>query len=130
MNGSRMRRLAALGCAGISSAALTAVALGGFGGSVPTQLQMRNAPPAFHGKVKSALEECESDRRVKLFKERRDGTRRVLGRTDSDFNGKWLILVDPLESGAYIAKAKRHIVDVDGTPVVCEPDFGPGIVVD
>lgn len=130
MKRSKRRRLAAVGCAAISSAALTAVALGGTADSVPTTLKMRNAPPAFHGKVKSTLEECESDRRVKLFKERRDGTRKVLGRTDSDFNGKWLILVDPLESGAYIAKVKRHIVEVDGVPVVCEPDFAPGIVVD
>lgn len=130
MEVSTRHRLAAVGCAAISSAVLTGVALGGTANSVPTTLKMRNAPPAFHGKVKSGLDECESDRRVKLFKERSDGTRKVLGRTDSDFNGKWLILVDPLESGAYIAKVKRHIVDVDGVPFVCEPDFAPGIVVD
>ena len=130
------RRLAAACCAALFIA-LTAVASGGVPpNSVPTTLTMRNASPAFHGKVKSALEVCESDRRVKLFKERRDGSREVLGRTDSDFNGKWLVLIDPLESGSYIAKAKRHIVSVSdraagfGGEVVCEPDFGPRIVVD
>ena len=117
------------------------MALAGEAGSIPTRLKVSNSPPAFHGKVKSQVPECESDRRVKVFKEKRNGERRVLGRTDSDADGKWLIEVDPLRSGAYIAKAKQHIVDLHATPgpdrrrarggvVVCEADFAPGIFVD
>jgi len=100
------------------------------GGSIPTVLKMRNTPPAFHGKVKSDVPECESDRRVKLFRERRNGSRKLLGRTDSGLDGKWLIEVDPLKSGAYFAKAKQHLVEVNGSTLLCLPDFGRTIVVD
>jgi hypothetical protein len=61
---------------------------------------MRNSAPAFHGKVKSVAPECESDRRVKLFRGRIEGSRRVLlGRADSNIDGTWLIEVDPLRLG-------------------------------
>jgi hypothetical protein len=96
--------------------------------SIPTKLKMRNSAPAFHSKVKSVAPECESDRRVKLFRERIEGSRRVLlGRADET----WLIEVDPLRSGyAYYAKAKQHLVEIDGLMVRCEPDFGRAILVD
>lgn len=116
----------------ITIAAVAGVAAGiaTAGGSIPTVLKMRNTAPAFHGKVKSDVPECRSDRRVKLFKQRRNGSRKVLGRTDSDFRGKWLIEVDPLKSGAYVAKAKQHLVEVNGVTLLCLPDFGRTIVVD
>jgi hypothetical protein len=113
----------------ITASGAATIALAGVSESVPTTLKMRNGPPAFHGKVKTDVPDCESDRRVKLFKEKR-GTRKLLGRTNSNFEGKWYIPVEPLKPGAYIAKVKQHIVSVDGVLVRCEPDFAPGIVVD
>ena len=117
--------------------AVAGVAAAGGGTGVPTDLKIRNSFPAFHGKVKSPVPECQPDRRVKLFKQRQNGTAKLLGRTDSGSGGKWTILVDPLKSGAYYAKAKRHIVPVVGPDkrgvgpsVVCEPDFSRTIVVD
>ncbi len=115
---------------GIAALAVSGAGVAAGGGLIPTTLKMRNSFPAFHGKVRSAVPECESDRRVKLFKQRRDGSRRVLGRTDSNPKGKWLIEVDPLRSGAYVAKAKQHLVDVNGVTLLCASDFGPVIAVD
>ena len=120
------------------AATLAVPALGrlGVGESFPTELKIRDSFPAFHGKVRSAAPPCEPDRRVKLFKERRNGGSKLLGRTDSNERGKWEILVDPLKSGAYYAKAKRHIVPADrrragtGGLIVCEPDFSRTLVVD
>ena len=123
-------RKSALAAAAALAVSTAGVAAAGFSETIPTTLKMRNTPPAFHGKVRSDAPDCESDRRVKLFKERQDGSRKVLGRTDSDVDGKWLIRVDPLRSGSYLAKAKQHIVEIDGVLVLCEADFAPGIVVD
>jgi len=120
----------ALAAAAALAVTTAGVASAGFGETIPTTLKMRNSPPAFHGKVKSDAPDCESDRRVKLFKEKPDGGRKVLGRTNSDADGKWLIPVDPLRSGSYISKAKQHIVEIDGVLVLCEADFSVGIVVD
>jgi len=113
-----------------AAVAVAATGVATAGGSIPTVLKMRNTAPAFHGKVRSDVPECESDRRVKLFRERRNGSRKVLGRTDSGPDGKWLIEVDPLRSGAYFAKAKQHLVEVNGVTLLCLPDFGRTIVVD
>jgi hypothetical protein len=123
-------RGATVAAAAVLTVAFAGAAFAGFGESIPTTLKMRNSAPAFHGKVRSAAPECEADRRVKLFKERRSGARTVLGRTESDPDGGWLIPVDPLRSGAYIAKVKQHLVEIDGLAVRCEPDFGRAIVVD
>lgn len=130
MRGTRLGIRGLAGAFAIAAVAGSAAGLAIAGGSIPTELKMRNSPPAFHGKVKSDVAQCEPDRRVKLFKQRRDGSRRVLGRTDSDMRGKWLIEVDPLRSGAYIAKAKQHLVELDGITLLCQPDFGRVIVVD
>ena len=112
------------------------VALAGVSESVATDLRLANRPPAFHGKVKTDVPDCESDRRVKLFYLRNDkgepgpGTGgELLGRTNSDRKGKWLIQSPPAP-GAYYAKVKQHIVNIEGVLVRCEPDFSRGIVVD
>ena len=112
------------------------VALAGVSETVPTDLRLANRPPAFHGKVKTDVPDCASDRRVKLFYLGRDkgepgpGTGgELVGRTNSDRKGKWLIESPPVP-GAYYAKVKQHIVNIDDVLVRCEPDFSRGIVVD
>jgi hypothetical protein len=124
------RRAALLGSV---VATLAAGGLAFAGGSVPTDLRLSNSAPAFHGKVRSVVPSCEPDRRVKLFRQRPRGSV-LLGRTDSGPNGRWLIEVDPLKSGAYYAKVKQHVVSVDkrGTlgTVTCAPDFSRTLTVD
>jgi hypothetical protein len=111
-----------------------AVATAGVSESVPTNLKMRNKAPAFHGKVASSVPDCQSDRRVKLFYSQNGKglppQRTLLGRTNSDFKGRWFIDGEPLVSGLYFAKAKQHIINVDGVLVRCEPDFSRSIFVD
>ncbi len=109
-------------------------AVAGISEDAPTRLTMANRAPAFHGKVKTDVPDCESDRRVKLFyvanPKRGIGGGELIGRTNSDFKGRWFIDVSPLADGGYYAKVKQHIVNIDGVLVRCLPDFAPGIVVD
>jgi hypothetical protein len=103
-----------------------AVAAAGISESVPTNLGISNREPAFHGKVRTDVPDCESDRRVKLFRARfgkGTGPRELVGRTDSNRKGKWRIQAQPVDGFDYFAKAKQHIVSIEGVLVRCEPDF-------
>ena len=127
---SRRLILTALATLALSGAT---IAFAGVSESIPTDLRMKNRAPAFHGKVRSTVPDCQSDRRVKLFYSANPkgfGSRTLLGRTNSDSQGRWFIEADPLISGGYISKVKQHIVSIDGVLVRCEPDFSRGIVVD
>ena len=123
--------LAAASTVALSGATL---AFAGISEDAPTNLTMANRAPAFHGKVRTDVPDCESDRRVKLFyvanPKRGFGGGELLGRTNSDFKGRWLIDVTPLLDGGYYAKVKQHIVNIDGVLVRCLPDFARGILVD
>ncbi len=109
------------------------VAFAGISETVPTDLRIRNSPPAFHGKVRTDVPDCESERRVKLFYSQSAkgtfGGRTLIGRTNSNFNGQWFVDATPLIDGAYFAKVKQHIVDIDGVLVRCEPDFSRALIV-
>jgi hypothetical protein len=124
-----MTRLVLMAAA-LTVAATATVAVAGISETVPTNLKIRNNPPAFHGKVKTDVPACEEDRRVKLFRAQfGKGTapRELVGRTDSNAKGKWYVPAQPLLDGDYFAKAKQHIVSVDGVLVRCEPDFSSTI---
>ncbi len=129
MTTSRMM-IAALGALALSGAT---VAFAGVSETVPTDLRMRNSPPAFHGKVRTDVPDCESERRVKLFYTESlkgfGGGRTLIGRTNSNFKGRWFIDATPLIDGAYFAKAKQHIVNIDGVLVRCEADFSRALIV-
>jgi len=101
--------------------AVPAVAFAGAGQTVElnSQVKIRNNFPAFHGKVKSQNAACAEQRRVKLFKQRRNGGRKLLGFDQTDDDGKWFVEVDPLRSGAYFAVAKRREEGTAGTIFVC-----------
>lgn len=101
--------------------AVPCAALAGAGQTVElnSQVKIRNNFPAFHGKVKSQNAACTEQRRVKLFKQRRNGGRKLLGFDQTDNDGKWFVEVDPLKSGAYFAVAKRREEGTAGTIFVC-----------
>jgi hypothetical protein len=111
-------------------AAPLAVAGGGNVVEIETTVKLRESFPAFHGKVKSDNEACVYPRRVKLFKQRRNGGRKLLGTDQTDMNGRWEVIVDPLKSGAYLAVAKRREEGTAGTIYVCARDRSKIAVVD
>lgn len=101
--------------------AVPAVAFAGAGQTVElnSQVKIRDNFPAFHGKVKAQNPACAEQRRVKLFKQRRNGGRKLLGFDQTDDDGRWFVEVDPLRSGAYFAVAKRREEGTAGTIFVC-----------
>ncbi len=68
-------------------------------------VKIRNSAPAFHGRVVAENGFCNGPRPVKLYKRKRNGDRKLLGKTTADIDGKWEVLVDPLKSGLYFAAA-------------------------
>ncbi len=102
--------------------AVPAVALAGGAGQtveLDSNVKIRNSFPAFHGKVKSHNAACVEQRRVKLFKQKRNGGKKLLGFDQTDNDGKWFVEVDPLSSGVYYAVAKRREEGTAGTIYVC-----------
>jgi hypothetical protein len=87
---------------------------------IQSETKIRNHAPAFHGRITSPNSACEEGRSVKLFKERRNGGKKLLGTTISDLDGKWAVLVDPLSSGAYFAVAQKREEGTAGTIFVCD----------
>jgi hypothetical protein len=87
---------------------------------ISSEIKLRNHFPAFHGRITSSNDACEQGRSVKLFKLKRNGTKKLLGQTISDIEGKWEVLVDPLKSGAYFAVAQRREEGTAGTIFVCD----------
>jgi hypothetical protein len=87
---------------------------------ISSETKIRKHFPAFHGRIVSDNSACEEGRSVKLFKEKRNGGKKLLGTTVSDLEGKWQVLVDPLSSGAYFAVAQRREEGTAGTIFVCD----------
>jgi hypothetical protein len=99
----------------------TVASAGGAGETVEIDgaLHIRNGFPAFHGRLIADNENCVEQRVVKLFKEKRSGGKTLLGTGTAENNGKWEVLVDPLESGAYFAVAPRVEQGTAGTIYAC-----------
>ena len=97
---------------------------------INSRLIMRPNFPAFHGRVKSPNNACVDNRLVKLFKKKRSGGRKLLGKTHTDLEGKWEIIVDPLISGSYRAVVKERAEGTAGTTFVCLRDKSKLSVVD
>ncbi len=97
--------------AALAVAAVPGIALAGGAGQVvevDSEIKIRKAFPPFHGKVVADNENCVEGRRAKLFKEKRNGDKKLLGFDLTDDKGKWDVRVDPLKSGAYYAVVKRY----------------------
>ena len=97
---------------------------------INSRLIMRPNFPAFHGRVKSPNNACEDNRLVKLFKKKRSGGRKLLGKTHTDSAGHWEVIVDPLSSGVYRAVVKQRAEGTAGTIFVCLRDKSQRAVVD
>jgi hypothetical protein len=119
--------------------AVLALAIAGFAATaapatktveIKSRLIMRTSFPPFHGKVKSPNDACVQDRVVKLFKKRRNGGRKLLGKTHTNDEGKWKVLVDPLKSGLYRSVVKRRAEGTAGTIFVCLRDSSKRAFVD
>ena len=123
----RLRRsalAATVGCA------LTFGAVTPAGADMPfiSKILLKESFPAFHGLVKSESVGCVGNREVRLFKERRKGEDKVLGKTRTMANGKWEILVDPLKSGVYYAKVNQ--AGTEATGITCLAHTSKKVVID
>ena len=98
--------------------------------TIDSEIVMRDSFPAFHGKVKSSNSACLQPRLVKLFKQRRNGGRKLLGTAHTDSAGRWQVIVDPLSSGAYRSVVKQREEGTAGTIFVCARDKSRIIAVD
>jgi hypothetical protein len=98
--------------------------------SYPSKVKIKEEFPAFHGSVRASNDACVSDRRVKLYKERRGGGKKLLGKDKTDSDGKWEIDIEPLRSGAYWAIVKRREEGAAGTIYICLRDRSKTVAVD
>jgi hypothetical protein len=108
----------AAACITVLGVAATALAQGETV-EIQTEVIIRNTAPAFHGKVKADNENCVEDRKVKLFKEKRSGGKKLLGTDHAANSGKWKILFDKLGSGGYFAIAPKVEQGTAGTIYEC-----------
>jgi hypothetical protein len=90
-----------------------------------SKIRLKNAAPAYHGKVKSESEMCIANRKVRLFKESRNGEDKVLGKDRTDSEGYWEVLKDP-KSGVYYAKVNRY----EGSGYACLQAKSKKVVID
>ena len=91
-----------------------------------SKIRLKNAAPAFHGKVKSDSSMCVSNRKVRLFKAQRGKDDKLLGKTRTDFEGRWEILKTP-KSGVYYAKVNQLVVEGSYS---CLADKSKKVVID
>ncbi|HMC06091.1 MAG TPA: hypothetical protein VKG89_01725 [Solirubrobacterales bacterium] len=124
------RRIAWLSGALVAALAVVAVpALATQTVKIDSKVTMSSQAPAFHGKVKSDNHACETQRKVKLFRQK-SGPDKLLGTDKTNHLGRWKIVVDPLKSGAYYAKVVRRSEGTAGTIFVCRADRSKVIAVD
>ena len=90
-----------------------------------SKIRLKNAAPAFHGKVKSESTMCVPNRKVRLFKAKRGADDKLLGKTRTDAEGRWEILKTP-KSGVYYAKVNRF----ESSTYNCLPDKSKKVVID
>ncbi len=117
----------------LATGALATIAWGGDVATYDTRLVMRDTAPAFHGKAKSELDDCEMAREVKLLRRKRPGRPlKLLGTDLTDAQGRWAI-TEPdeftLKSGIYFSRVTKAIV-VSPVPAVCSKHRSRKIVVD
>lgn len=108
--------------------ALAAVAPSALGGDMPfeSKIRLTDRFPAFHGKVKSDSDQCIANRKVRMFKEK-PGADKVLGKTRTDYAGKWQVLKEP-GSGVYYAKVNQY--SNESLNLSCLPDVSKKVVID
>jgi hypothetical protein len=120
-----------------AAAVLALGCLMAFGAMVPasardmpfeSKIRLKNAFPAFHGKVKSDSPSCIANRKVRLFKEKRGkGDDKLLGKDRTDSSGYWEILKTP-KSGVYYAKVNQF--SDESTGLSCLPDTSKKVAID
>jgi hypothetical protein len=108
-----------LAVCGLAAVAVPAAEAGG-PAHVQGVVKIRNSAPAFHGRVVAENSSCNGPRPLKLYERKRNGDRKLLGKTTADLDGKWQVLVDPLKSGVYFATAPKADRNDGGVEFVCE----------
>ena len=108
----------------------TGALAGGGAVELANQVTIKRSSPTFHGSVKSLRAGCLPNRRVKLYRKQPGKKRRLLGKDQTDRNGKWVIREDkPLRPGTYWAVVKRIEGVVGGTLYACVKARSQAIIV-
>jgi hypothetical protein len=113
-----LRLALAAACAAVLGTAAIALAQGQTV-EIEAAVKLRDSAPAFHGKVVADNENCVEDRTVKVFKQKRNGGKKLLGKDHAANNGKWTVLFDKVSSGGYFAVAPRVEQGTAGTIYDC-----------
>jgi hypothetical protein len=113
-----LRLALAAACAVVLATAAAAFAQGETV-EIQTEVKLRNGAPAFHGKVTADNENCVEDRVVKMFKQKRSGGKKLLGKTHAANDGKWTVPFDKVTSGGYFALAPKVEQGTAGTIYQC-----------
>jgi hypothetical protein len=113
-----LRLALAAACALVLGIAASALAQGETV-EIKTEVKLRNSAPAFHGKVTADNENCVEDRQVKMFKAKRDGGKKLLGKTHAANSGKWTVPFENISSASYFALAPKVEQGTAGTIYVC-----------
>jgi hypothetical protein len=113
-----LRLVLAAACAAVLGTAALALAQGQTV-EIQAEVKLRDRAPAFHGKVVADNENCVEDRTVKMFKQKRSGGKRLLGKDHAANGGKWTVRFDKVASGGYFAVAPHVEQGTAGTIYDC-----------
>ena len=87
---------------------------------IDSKVKFLKGGPGIRGKVKSKKQACVENRRVKLYRKRQAGGKKLLGKADSKQNGNWKVEFN-LTAGTYVAVVKKRREGTAGTIFVCRP---------
>ena len=90
--------------------------------SLEYQDSRRDARDKFHGQVTSGNEDCEIDRRVKVFKKNRNGTTTKIGADWTSASGTWSVSKKDATGKYFVTVDKVILLDEYGDALgVCKP---------
>ena len=116
----------ATGVATIAAVALGAAAAPAQDMPFDSKIRLTERAPFAHGKVQSDSPDCIANRKIRLFREKRGGTK-VIGKTRTGSDGKWTIMKTP-KTGVYYAKVNQYANESTG--LVCLPAKSKKVAID
>ena len=118
---------------GITLGALVAVVLvaappGGARVVAESEVTISRFLPLYHGKVKSAYQECKANRKVILYR-KRPGADKKIGTDRANDNGRWKVAISgsPPNGAKYYAKVRNYEASGTGTGLSCSNDRSPTV---
>jgi hypothetical protein len=119
----KLTRQAALATIGALALLAATAPSGGARVVAETKLSISKFLPLYHGKVRSAFDECEAGRKVFLFR-KQPGPNEKIGVDRANGQGKWKVQFpgDPENGDKFYAKARNVEISSKGTGLSCARD--------